>query len=69
MAYIKIFGCQQNEADAEKICGFLKLWGFNFTDDILVADLILFETCAVRHTAEEKILACKYANVDLYFLI
>ena len=57
LAYIKVFGCQQNEADAEKICGFLKLLGFNFTDDILVADLILFETCAVRHTAEEKILA------------
>ena len=57
LAYIKVFGCQQNEADAEKICGFLKLLGFNFTDNILVADLILFETCAVRHTAEEKILA------------
>lgn len=57
LAYIKIFGCQQNEADAEKICGFLKLLGFNFTDDILVADLILFETCAIRHTAENKIMA------------
>ena len=57
LAHIKIFGCQQNEADTEKICGFLKLLGFNFTDDILVSDLILFETCAVRHTAEEKVLA------------
>ena len=36
LAHIKVFGCQQNEADAEKICGFLKLLGFNFTDDILV---------------------------------
>ena len=57
LAHIKVFGCQQNEADAEKICGFLKLLGFNFTDDILVSDLILFETCTVRHTAEEKVLA------------
>ena len=76
LAYIKVFGCQQNEADAEKICGFLKLLGFNFTDDILVADLILFETCAVRHTAEEKILAhignlknIKKANSNIFIAI
>ncbi|MBO6126698.1 MAG: tRNA (N6-isopentenyl adenosine(37)-C2)-methylthiotransferase MiaB [Clostridia bacterium] len=76
LAYIKIFGCQQNEADAEKICGFLKFLGFNFTDDILVADLILFETCAVRHTAEEKILAhignlknIKKANNNIFIAI
>lgn len=76
LAYTKVFGCQQNEADAEKICGFLKLLGFNFTDDILVADLILFETCAVRHTAEEKILAnignlknIKKANPNIFIAI
>lgn len=76
LAYIKIFGCQQNEADAEKICGFLKLLGFDFTNDILVADLILFETCAVRHTAEEKILAhignlknIKKANNNIFIAI
>ena len=76
LAYIKVFGCQQNEADAEKICGFLKLLGFNFTDDILVADLILFETCTVRHTAEEKILAhignlknIKKANSNIFIAI
>lgn len=76
LAHIKIFGCQQNEADAEKICGFLKLLGFNFTDDILVADLILFETCTVRHTAEEKILAhignlknIKKANSNIFIAI
>ena len=76
LAHIKIFGCQQNEADTEKICGFLKILGFNFTDDILVADLILFETCAVRHTAEEKILAhignlknIKKANSNIFIAI
>ena len=76
LAYIKVFGCQQNEADTEKICGFLKLLGFNFTDDILVSDLILFETCAVRHTAEEKILAhignlknIKKANSNIFIAI
>lgn len=76
LAHIKIFGCQQNEADTEKICGFLKLLGFNFTDDILVSDLILFETCAVRHTAEEKVLAhignlknIKKANSNIFIAI
>ena len=54
-AFVKVFGCQQNEADAEKIKGFLKSVGFGFVDDPIVADFILFETCAVRHTAENRV--------------
>ena len=55
-AFVKTFGCQQNEADSEKIKGFLHSLGFGFVDVPLLADLILFNTCAVRHTAENKIL-------------
>ena len=54
-AFVKVFGCQQNEADAEKIKGFLKSIGFSFVNDPMIADFILFETCAVRHTAENRV--------------
>ncbi len=54
-SYVKTFGCQQNEADSEKICGFLKDIGFAFTNDPIIADFILFNTCAVRHTAQYRI--------------
>lgn len=54
-AFVKVFGCQQNEADAEKIKGFLKSVGFSFVNDPMVADFILFVTCAVRHTAENRV--------------
>ena len=55
-AFFKTFGCQQNEADSERIRGFLHSLGFGFVSSPLLADLILFNTCAVRHTAENKIL-------------
>lgn len=54
--FVKTFGCQQNEADSERIKGFLSSLGFDFVDSPLLADLILFNTCAVRHTAENRIL-------------
>jgi tRNA-2-methylthio-N6-dimethylallyladenosine synthase len=50
--YIKTFGCRQNFADSERILGVLG--GFTPTDDIHSADLIVFNTCAVRETAEKK---------------
>ena len=55
VAYVKTFGCQQNESDSEKICGFLKDIGFRFVDDPVLANLIVFNTCAVRHTAQDRI--------------
>ena len=54
-AFVKTFGCQQNESDSEKICGFLRDIGFSFVDDPVLANLIVFNTCAVRHTAQDKI--------------
>ena len=51
------FGCQQNEADSEKIMGSAKELGYEKTalqDD---ADLIIFNTCAVREHAELKALS------------
>ena len=55
LAYIHSFGCQQNVSDGEKIKGQLSDIGFGFTDDYQQAQLILFNTCAVRENAEDKV--------------
>ncbi|MBR5295494.1 MAG: tRNA (N6-isopentenyl adenosine(37)-C2)-methylthiotransferase MiaB [Clostridia bacterium] len=55
--YINTFGCQQNEADSETLLGIAEQKGFIPTDDIEKADLILFNTCAVREHAELKALS------------
>lgn len=55
MACIHTYGCQQNVADSEKIKGMLHLAGFEFTDVAEDADLILFNTCAIREHAEDRV--------------
>lgn len=55
LACIRTYGCQQNVADGEKIKGMLKNMGFDFTDDAEQADFILFNTCAVREHAEDRV--------------
>lgn len=54
-AYVHSFGCQLNVSDGEKIKGILKELGFSFTDSYEAADLILFNTCAVRESAEDRV--------------
>ena len=55
LALINTFGCQQNENDSEKIAGILHEIGYGFTDDSNKADLIIFNTCAIRENAEKKV--------------
>lgn len=55
LAYIRTYGCQQNVADSEKIKGMLEIAGFNFVDAPEDADFILFNTCAVREHAEDRV--------------
>lgn len=55
LAYIRTYGCQQNVADSEKIKGMLAQSGFSFTDEPDHADFILFNTCAVREHAEDRV--------------
>ncbi len=55
LAYIRTFGCQQNVSDSEHIAGMLAEMGFGFTGDPEQADLILFNTCAVREHAEDRV--------------
>lgn len=52
---LRSFGCQQNVSDGEKILGLLCEMGYGVTDDVSSADLILYNTCAVRENAELKI--------------
>ena len=55
--YIRTFGCQQNEADGERIAGMAQEMGYTLTDDPAEADLIVVNTCAVRDHAEKKALS------------
>lgn len=55
LAYIRTYGCQQNVADSEKIKGMLAQMGYSFTDTPDDADFILFNTCAVREHAEDRV--------------
>lgn len=54
-ACVITYGCQQNVADSEKIKGMLELMGYDFTDNRLEAKLIIFNTCAVREHAEDRV--------------
>ena len=55
--YIFTFGCQQNEADAEKMLGMAEAMGYSKTEKPEDADLIILNTCAIRQHAEEKALS------------
>ena len=52
--YVFTFGCQQNEADSEKIRGLAIDMGYKITDNPKEASLIVLNTCAVREHAESK---------------
>ncbi|MCL2056902.1 MAG: tRNA (N6-isopentenyl adenosine(37)-C2)-methylthiotransferase MiaB [Oscillospiraceae bacterium] len=54
-AFTRHFGCQQNVADGERIDGMLAEMGYDFCDSPDGADLIIFNTCAVRENAEDRI--------------
>lgn len=56
LALVHSYGCQQNVADAEKLQGILSQMGYGFTDQLEQADLILYNTCAVRENAELRVL-------------
>lgn len=55
LAFVRTYGCQQNVADSERIKALLELAGFSFTDKPDDADFILFNTCAVREHAEDRV--------------
>ncbi len=54
--FIKTYGCQMNEYDSDKMSDVLgAAQGYEATDNVEEADLILFNTCSVREKAQEKV--------------
>ncbi|MEY2618339.1 MAG: hypothetical protein RL522_1341 [Pseudomonadota bacterium] len=54
--FIKTFGCQMNEYDSDKMADVMQAAeGYEPTQDVEEADLILFNTCSVREKAQEKV--------------
>ena len=58
-AYVDTYGCQQNEADSERIRGMLESCGYGIVDEAEGADCIVINTCAIREHAEDRV----YGNV------
>ncbi len=56
-AFVYTLGCQQNEADSEKIMGLLLQMGYEKTDDEKEADILIVNTCAIREHAEKRALS------------
>ena len=56
LAFVATYGCQQNEADSERIRGYLAEMGYGFTDDERTAAVVVINTCAVREHAEQRVL-------------
>ena len=56
LAFVDTYGCQQNEADSERIRGYLAQMGYGFTDDEEQARIIVINTCAIREHAEQRVL-------------
>lgn len=53
--HVRTYGCQMNEHDSETIAGILQQMGYTSTDEVEAADVILFNTCAIRENAEDKV--------------
>ncbi len=54
LAYVHTIGCQMNVYDSEKLSGILMDNGFEPTRDMERADIVVCNTCAIRHKAQEK---------------
>ncbi len=54
-AYVETYGCQQNEADSERIRGLLMESGYAITDSAEGADVVVMNTCAIREHAEQRV--------------
>ncbi len=52
---IETFGCQMNVHDSERMAGLLERAGYESTDRLDHADLVVLNTCSVRERAQEKL--------------
>ena len=75
-ACVLTYGCQQNVNDSQFVKGLLKTMGYTLTEQPEQADLVVFNTCAVREHAEMRVFGnigalkkCKKANPDMLIAI
>ena len=54
-AYVETYGCQQNEADSEKLRGYLTQSGYHIVKAAEGADVVVMNTCAIREHAEQRV--------------
>ena len=54
-AYVETYGCQQNEADSERIWGMLAQSGYAIANEAENADVVVMNTCAIREHAEQRV--------------
>ena len=52
---IRTFGCQMNEHDSERLAGLLEADGYQRTDDVEVADVVVLNTCCIRENADNRL--------------
>ena len=55
VAYVETYGCQQNEADSEKLRGYLAQCGYTIGAQAEGADVVIMNTCAIREHAEQRV--------------
>ena len=53
--HIITYGCQMNVRDSETLAGMVESMGYSHTPELEQADLVIFNTCSVRHSAENKV--------------
>ena len=54
-AYVETYGCQQNEADSEKLRGYLAQSGYAICQEAEGADVVVMNTCSIREHAEQRV--------------
>lgn len=75
-AFVHTYGCQGNVSDGERLKGMLKEIGYQLVDELDGADLVLYNTCAIREHAEDRVFGNvgalktkKSANKDMKILL
>ena len=54
-AYVETYGCQQNDADSERLRGLLVQSGYSICEEAEGADVVIMNTCAIREHAEQRV--------------
>ncbi|MBQ2848790.1 MAG: tRNA (N6-isopentenyl adenosine(37)-C2)-methylthiotransferase MiaB [Clostridia bacterium] len=75
-AFVHTYGCQGNVSDGERLKGMLEQMGYEMTDELNGADLVLYNTCAIREHAEDRVFGnvgalkpMKTANKEMKILL